>query len=310
MKTETNRVCKLIAGFDMEYDMLIRKKYLKVQDRLGMRIGIHGGTKKMPVPRTVQDVLKILRELYNIGLKAYILPKEFFSKIKVTTDLYTTYYGELLKIKDIANKYDIELSIEYPNLPDPPDETLKIFITIASVMGCRMFIVRPDFYPMVPQDQALRLTVYKINEIVSEVNAKAKIGMETAGKIDELGSLEDIVEIAKRTRETNIVINWGNIHARGSGSLRTTEDFDKVVKKVSEGIGVGYFREAFFIFGGVSYGPSGLVRKIPIKNCDMKLEDLIKQIMTYGMRGTLILDDPGKEQFTLQILDRLADTVR
>lgn len=290
--------------------MLVRKKYLKVQDRLGMRIGIHSGTKKLPVPRTTDDVLRILRDLYNIGLKSYIIPKEYFSKIRNTSELYTTYYGELLKIKDMANKYDIELSIEYPNLPDPPDDILKLFRTIASVMGCRIFIIKPDFYPMVPQEQALKLVVYKLNEIVSEVGAKAKFGIETTGKINNVGSLEDVIEIVKRARDTEPVINWGNLHARGSGFLRSPEEFSRVLGKIGDNIGTGYFSAAYFIFGGAAYGPSGFVRRIPIKSSDMKLGDLIREIMAYGIKGTIILDDPEKEKFCLGILEELADMVR
>ena len=111
------------------YEMLIRKKALKIQERLGMRIGIAYGTSKIPLVRTPNDVLTSLRELYKIGLKAFVLPPELFAGIKTTSDLYKTHYGSLLKIKDIANKSNIELSIHCSKFPDDPvalDEKLKM----------------------------------------------------------------------------------------------------------------------------------------------------------------------------------------
>ena len=68
----------------------------------------------------------------------------------------------------MAQKYNIELALHYPDLPDQPDEQLKIYGSIASVLDCRSFIVNPSFYSKImPKDQALKLAVYKLNEIVS-----------------------------------------------------------------------------------------------------------------------------------------------
>jgi deoxyribonuclease-4 len=291
-------------------EMLIRKKMLKIQERLGMRIGITYGMKKMPVAKSVDDVLKTLRELYKIGLKAFVLPREVFSSISTTSDLYKEHYGNLLKIKDIANKFNIELSLRHTALTDQPDETLKTFSTISSIMDCKTFIIQPKFYSMMPQDQALRLVVYKINEIVSSMRTESNIGVETTGRMREVGSLEEVIEIVKRTQKTGPVINWGHVHARGSGALSTEDDYRRVIEKVREGIGSYSMQSAFFIFPGVSYGPSGLTRYVPLSQSDMNLGHLIKQIMSFGIKGTLIFEDPDKEKFIIKLMSQLEDLVR
>jgi deoxyribonuclease-4 len=293
--------------------MLIRKKALKIQERLGMRIGIACGTSKTPLVRTPNDVLNALRDLYRIGLKAFVLPPELFAGIRTTSDLYKTHYGSLLKIKDIANKSNIELSIHRPTFPDDPaalDEVLKTFSSIASIMDCRTFIIHPTFYKMIPQDQALRLVVYKINEIVSGSRTDVSIGVETTGRMNDVGSLEDVIDIVKRTRSTEPVINWAHIHARGSGALRTQEDFKRILDKVRSSIGSGWLQNAYFFFSGISYGPSGEIKHIPLSRSDINLEHLIKEIMSMNIKGTLIFEDPGKDKFILDMLDTLADMVR
>ena len=291
-------------------DMLIRKKMLKIQERLGMRIGVAYGIRKVPVARTFADVLKILQELYKIGLKAFVLPRELFSKISTTADLYKEQYGNLLKIKDMANKFNIELSLRHTTLSDRPDEMLKTFCTIASVMDCRIFMIQPTFYARMPREQALKLVVYKINEIMTSMRSDKKMGVETTGKIDQVGSLEDTIEIVKRTQNTEPVINWGNIHARGSGALRTEDDFKKVMGRLRQDIGPYWTQNAFFIFSGVRYGPSGLTRYVPINQSDMNLAFLVKQIMSFSAKGTLIFEDPDKEKFVIKLMSRLEDMVR
>ncbi len=292
-------------------DILIRKKILKIQERLGMRIGVIYGTSSIPVVRNVSETLTVLKDLYKIGVKAFVLPKELFSDITDASDLYKTKYGDLLKIKEEAKRYNIELSLRHTELTEQPDETLKIFSRIAMIMDCRTFIVTPNFYSKImPKDQALKLAVYKINEIVSGIEGRVKIGIETTGNINDVGSLEDVIDIVKRTNSTEPIINWAHIHARGAGILRERKDFGNILNKIKENIGTATLREAYFLFSGISYGPSGEIKHIPVQDSDLNLEYMIRESMSMGVRGTLIFEDPERERFILKYMDRLADMVR
>ena len=182
--------------------MLIRKKSLKMQERLGMKIGVTYGVSTIPVAKTIDQTIEVMRELYKVGFRALVLPPDLFAGIKDTTDLYKDAYGDLLRLKNIAKKFGIELSLRQTDFGDMPDNSLRIFSTIASVMDCRVFVISPGFYPRMPQSQALRLVVHKINEIINELRVKAKIGIETSGRPDDLGSVEDVIEICKRTTNT------------------------------------------------------------------------------------------------------------
>ncbi|MEM7828413.1 MAG: hypothetical protein QW561_03650, partial [Candidatus Aenigmatarchaeota archaeon] len=268
------------------------------------------GTVAIPTVRNREQALTVLRELYRVGLRAFLIPKEFFSAIHTTTDLYKTVYGDIIAIKEEAKKLNIELAIEYPDLPEMPDETLRLFCTIASIMDCRLFIIYPNFYRRMPLDQALKLTVHKINEIVGELKLKTKIGIEVTGRTDELGDLEDVLEIVKRTHSTEPVINWAHIHARGAGSLKRQEDFRKVFEQIKREIGPACLRDIYFLFSGISYSLKGEIEHIPYRKADIRIEHLIRECMSQSARGTLILEDPEREKFFLAILDQLADMVR
>ena len=292
--------------------MFIRKKYLKIQERLGMRIGVAEGIDEIPVAKTAEDVIKILDELYKVGLKAFLMPQDIFDGIETLQDIYKEHYNNLIKIKMLANKYNIELGLRCTRLPEEPmlDEKLKIFSNIASVMDLRSFVIRPNFYNMLPKDHALRLVVHKINEIIGDVRMKGKIGIETSGRIEEVGSTEDVVEIVKRTRGTEPVINWGNVHARSAGGLRSPSDFDFIVDSIKKEIPTQWLSSAYFIYAGVSYGPSGIKGIKGIRASDLKLEYLIKTIMKYNMKGTLVFDIPDKEKEIVDIIEEFGDMVR
>ncbi len=290
--------------------MLIRKKALKIQERLGMKIGVTYGVSAIPVVKTVDQTLEVLRELYKVGFRALVLPPDLFKGIRDTTELYKEYYGDLLRIKNISKKFGIELSLRQTSFGDMPENSLRIFSTVASVMDCRLFTIPPTFYSRMPQDQSLRLVVYKINEIVNELRVKVKIGIETTGRLGELGSLEDVIEICKRTHNTEPVINWAHIHARGSGFLKTQDDFRSIVEKTRQSLGQQWLRDAYFFFSGVKYGPSGEIGHTSFVSSDLRLDHLIRTVLSYGMGGTIIFEEPEREKRIVDMLDQLGDMVR
>ena len=69
-------------------------------------------------------------------------------------------------------------------------------------------------------------------------------------------------------------------------------------------------KSSYFLFSGITYGPSGEIKHIPLRESDIKLNDLIRQIMSFGIQGTLILEDPEREKLVLDMLDELAQMVR
>ncbi len=281
-----------------------------MQDRLGMKIGVTYGVSTIPVVKTIDQALEALRELYKVGFRALVLPPELFANIQDTTELYKEYYGDLLRLKNIAKKFGIELSLRQTDFGDMPENKLRLFSTISSVMDCRTFAIHPNFYSRMPQQQALKLVVYKINEIVNELRVKAKIGIENTGRVGELGSIEDVIEICKRTTNTEPVINWAHIHARGAGYLKTQDNFRSVVDQLNRGIGQAWMRDAYFFFSGIKYGPSGELGHMSFIGSDLKLEHLIRTALSYGITGTIIFEEPEREKKIVDILDQLGDMVR
>ncbi len=290
--------------------MLIRKKSLKMQERLGMKIGVTYGVSAIPVVKTIDQTLEVLRELYKVGFRALVLPPELFTGINDTTELYKEYYGDLLRLKNVAKKFGIELSLRQSDFGDMPDNSLRIFSTIASVMDCRIFVISPNFYSRMPQNQALKLVVYKINEIVNELRVNTKIGVETSGSTGSLGSIEDVIEICKRTKNTEPAINWAHLHARGAGCMKSPEDFKAIIEKVRQGIGPQWLRDAYFFFSGIKYGPSGEIAHTSFVNADIRLERMIRAALSYNMGGTIIFEEPEREKGIVDMLDQLGDMVR
>jgi deoxyribonuclease-4 len=293
-------------------DMLIRKKSLKIQERLGMRIGVAYGSAKIPVVKKASDALNVLEDLYKVGFKAFLLPRQLFDNVKDMSDLYKDHYTNLLRIKTIASKYNIELAIHNNAMPEEPmlDNAFKIYCNIANVMDAKTLIIHPTFYSRMPHQQALRLTVHKVNEVVNEMRTRMKIGIETTGKIDELGSVEDVIDMVKRTTRTEPILNWAHIHGRDRGLLTHESDFRRIIDKVRAEVGQQWLNDAYFIFSGVTYERSGAIQHKPIARSEMRLEHLVKSIQALSIKGTLIFETPNREEDVVDLLQEIGDMVR
>ena len=53
----------------------------------------------------------------------------------------------------------------------------------------------------------------------------SKVGIETSGRQELWGSLEEVLEVVNHVEGTIPVLNMAHIHARGHGSMRTSEDY-------------------------------------------------------------------------------------
>lgn len=292
--------------------MIIRKKMLKIQERLKMRIGVAYGTYKKNVCTSYSDVIETIEELYRVGFKAFMIPHNVFTNISSITELYKEHYTDILRMKNLASKYNIELSMHVSRFPEEPylTERLRIYFNISNVCDMRILCLHPIFYPMMPKDQALKLVSYKINEIVNEIAFKSKIGIENTGRIYELGSLEDIVEIHRRTHHTEPVINFAHLHARSCGGMQTVNDFKKAIEFVSKQSRHNFVRNAFTIFSGITYNPSGEIEHVSLRESDMNLETFIKVVMGMNIKGTLIFQLPEREKELVDMIDDLSFIVR
>ena len=65
----------------------------------------------------------------------------------------------------------------------------------------------------------------------------SKIGIETSGRQELWGSLEEVLEVVNHVEGTIPVLNIAHIHARGHGKMRTSEDYGELFDQVRETMG-------------------------------------------------------------------------
>lgn len=134
----------------------------------------------------------------------------------------------------------------------------------------------------------------------------ALVGIETSGRQELWGTLDEVLEVCNHVDGTVPVLNLGHIHARGHGRLRTSEDFAELFDEVRARLGGKTF---FCHFSGVEHRMGNALHYTQIKKSDLKFEPLAEFLAEEGdwLDVTIISDSPLLEHdamFMLQQYDR------
>ncbi len=132
----------------------------------------------------------------------------------------------------------------------------------------------------------------------------SKIGIETSGRQELWGSLEEVLEVVNHVEGTIPVLNIAHIHARGHGRMKTSEDYGELFDMVRESIGT---KEFFCHFSGVEHRTGNAMHYTQIKKSDLNFEPLAEFIVEDGgwLDITLISDSPLLEHDAMYMLQNI-----
>jgi len=114
------------------------------------------------------------------------------------------------------------------------------------------------------------------------------LGLETSGRQEVFGSLDEIMSIADQVEGVVPVINFAHLHSRESGILQEPEDFAEVLDRVKERVG----KEFYTHFSGVEHEAGNEKRVTPIKKGDLRFEPLAEYLVEYMPKITIISSSP------------------
>lgn len=198
-------------------------------------------------------------------------------------------YNDIMEGGELAKELDVQLSIHAPYYMDLLGDTeisqrsynhLRWAMIIGRGMGAKRVITHTGFYHA-DRKKSLSAAVDVFSSITTELPVEKKyptVGVETSGKREIFGSMDDVLAIAKKVPATEPIINFPHIHSVTGGSLLEVRNFEEVVekfKKYSHG-------ELYVEFSGVDYEDRNELKLTPIKHGDLKFETF----------SEFLIDDP------------------
>ena len=179
----------------------------------------------------------------------------------------------LKKINEEARKNNIVLSLHAPyyiSLASGDEEIIAKSVNHvikaiggAETMGAGIIVVHCGGLGKKTREQALdksKETLEKILEILYKLNKTGiKIGLETMGKKNQLGTLDEVMELCKLDcKVLEPVIDFGHLNAREAGAkFKAREDYYKVFETVGGNLGGDAARYMHCHFSKIEYTQMG-----------------------------------------------------
>jgi deoxyribonuclease-4 len=210
------------------------------------------------------------------------------------------------KLGDEATKNDVKLSMHgsyFINLLGKKEvvqaskERILAAATAANWMNAYVIVFHTAFYGKFDKDYALKTCITELKDISSRMKSmgiKAKLGPETMGRKTQLGGIDEIITINREVENTQLVVDWGHLHALHQGSFKTVEDMRKVAIKIEQELGTQTLRTMHCHFSKIEFGASGEKSHHTLDEAaygpDFAM--LAEVLLEFGMHPTMICESP------------------
>ncbi|CDF58223.1 TIM barrel protein [Thermobrachium celere] len=142
----------------------------------------------------------------------------------------------------IHSPYYINFGSKDPEIKEKSINYLKQTIILADKMQADRVVLHPGSVGKNSRDEAfgnLVMSIKQAIDLLKELNLYGKIHIcpETMGKKNQLGTLDEILDICQIDETLIPTIDFGHIHALGRGAINSKEDYEYIFNRVENALG-------------------------------------------------------------------------
>lgn len=173
---------------------------------------------------------------------------------------------------------------------------------IGKILGAKSIIFHPAFYGGDTSDTVLAKVVTELLEVREELDKEGNdviLRPETTGKPSQFGDLKETIAIAREVPGVLPCIDFSHLHARINGENNSYDEFCRILELTAEGLGDQWTKSAHFHISGIEYGPKGEKRHLVLQAADLRYKEILKALLSFGIKGTVICESPNLEEDAL-----------
>ena len=213
----------------------------------------------------------------------------------------------LSKIGEEAKKHGILMSVHTPyyiSLSGVEEEKrLKSLSYIAQslraaeLLGADTIVIHSGSAAKITRERAMELardTLEKNAEAVG--NTSVRLGLETMGKINQLGTLEEVLQLCRISPIYHPVVDFGHLNARNIGGYFTDCDsYRKIFDTIANELGDAYAYNLHCHFSKIEYTNAGEKKHLTFSDdvYGPAFEPLIEAIVKENVAPRIICESAG-----------------
>ncbi len=172
------------------------------------------------------------------------------------------------KIGEEGKKHGIKLSLHAPyfiSLSGVEEEKrlksldyIRQSLEVADALGADTIVIHTGSAAKITRQEAMALASDTLEQAVDAFShTKIRLGLETMGKVNQLGTLEEVIELCKISPLLFPVVDFGHLNAREQGRFVTCDDYRRVFDLIGSGLEEEKVRTLHCHFSKIEYTAAG-----------------------------------------------------
>ena len=166
---------------------------------------------------------------------------------------------------------------------------------IAAACGAEVVVFHPGFLLGRSREDAIASVVEQLGTLRERLEGKGRavpFGVEVMGRVRDLGSLDDVVEISARTGWVRPVLDFAHMHATSDGAYLEASLFAEALEAVDDVLEPGV---PFHIhFSDIAYANRNEKHHLPYGEGTLRADPLREALERFERPATVISESPDE----------------
>jgi len=176
--------------------------------------------------------------------------------------------ANFIAVGEEAKKHGIALSLHAPYFISlsgiDPETRLKSVgyieksVRAAELLGADLIVIHTGSAAKITREEAMNYARDTLTKALETIDTPVRFGLETMGKINQLGTLEEVIDLCKLSPRLRPVVDFGHLNARNLGNFFVTEDdYRRVFDAIGSTLGDEYAKTLHCHFSKIEYTAGG-----------------------------------------------------
>ena len=212
------------------------------------------------------------------------------------------------RLGELAREHDIALSVHAPlfGFMGHVEASGRKFTSavgaldrsagIAAASGAELVVFHPGFLLEREREDAIAAVVEQLGTLRQRLEGKDRavpFGVEVMGRVRDLGSLDDVLEISRRTTWVRPVLDFAHMHATSDGAFVEATPFSEALAAADEVLPA---EAPFHIhFSDIAYANRNETKHLPYGEGTLRADPLAEALAGFERPATVISESPDEQ---------------